>query len=113
VGPERSIRHPHGILTGSFAARGYVGFGVPSIMSGRPHQMWGIVYGQDHVWPSVCKAKTLWVLESTARCSVKCPKGAAARDGLAGGEVSRRQDDMPHDEVRGVLLGCKGSKEMT
>jgi hypothetical protein len=95
-------RDPNGIFcgTGRRGLRCAIGHEWPAA------QMWGIVYGQDHVWPGVCKAKTLWVLESTARCSVKCPKGAAARDGLAGGEVSRRQDDMPHDEVRGVLLGC-------
>jgi hypothetical protein len=86
---------------------------VPTDMSGRPHQIRGIGYDQNHMWPSVCKAKTLWVLESTARCSAKHPKGAATRDGLAGGAVSRRQDNMPHDEVRGVLLGCYGSKETT
>jgi hypothetical protein len=37
---------------------------------------------------------------------VQSSKVAAARDGLTGGDVSRRQDNMPHDEVRGVLLVC-------
>jgi hypothetical protein len=45
-----------------------------------------------------------WVLESTARCSVKCIKGAAAQDGLTGGEVRLRLDNVPHGEVCGVLL---------
>jgi hypothetical protein len=39
-----------------------------------------------------------------ARCSVKSPKGAAARDGLAGGEVRLHLDNVSHDEVREVLL---------
>jgi hypothetical protein len=46
------------------------------------------------------------VLESTARRSMKCPKGAVAWDGLANGEVSRRLGNMHHGEVRGILLGC-------
>jgi hypothetical protein len=63
--------------------------------------------------PACARPKTPWVLESTARCSVKSPKGAATREGLAGSEGSRRQDNMPHGEVRGVLLGRQGSKETT
>jgi hypothetical protein len=43
-------------------------------------------------------------LESTARCSVNCPKGATSRDGVAGGEVRLRLDNVPHGEVCGVLL---------
>jgi hypothetical protein len=74
--------------------------------SGGPHEIRWIGRGKIRVWSSVCMDKTLWVLESTARCSVKSPKGAAAQDGLASGEVSRRQDNMPHCEVRGVLLVC-------
>jgi hypothetical protein len=79
---------------------------VPTVLSGRPHQVRGIGYGQYHVWPSMCKAKTLWVLESTAKCSVKSPREATVRDGLTGGEVSQHQDNTPHGEVRGVPLGC-------
>jgi hypothetical protein len=72
--------------------------------SGRPHEIWWIGRGQIRVWSSVCKAKTLRVLESTARCSVNCPKGAASRDGVAGGEVRLRLDSVPHGEVCGILL---------
>jgi hypothetical protein len=74
--------------------------------SGVPHEIRWISRSQIRVWSSVCKAKTLWVLEATSRCSVRSPKRAVARDGLAGGEVSRRQDNMPHCEVRGILLVC-------
>jgi hypothetical protein len=62
-----------------------------------------ILCGHHDMWADVCR-KTLWVLEATARCSVQFPKGAAAPDGLAGGEVSRRQFNVFHGEVRGVLL---------
>jgi hypothetical protein len=51
----------------------------------------------------VCR-KTLWVLESSARCSVQCSKGAAAQDDLAGGEVSQRLVNVLHGEVREALL---------
>jgi hypothetical protein len=74
--------------------------------SGRLHEIWWMGRDQIRMWSSVCKAKTLWVLEATARFSVKSPKGAVKRDGLAGGEVSRCQDNMPHCEVCGVLLVC-------
>jgi hypothetical protein len=57
------------------------------------------------VWAGMGR-KTLWVLEATSRCSVQCPKGAAARDGLTGGEVSWRQVNMLHGEVHGVPLVC-------
>jgi hypothetical protein len=33
---------------------------------------------------------------------MKCPKGAAVRDDLADGEVSRRLDNTPHVEIRVV-----------
>jgi hypothetical protein len=95
-------RDPEGIFCGT----GRRGLRCAIVHECRPHQIRGIGYGQNHMWPSVCKAKTLWVLESTAMCSVKCPKGAATRVGLAGGEISQRQDNMPHDEVHRVLLGC-------
>jgi hypothetical protein len=58
--------------------------------SGGPHEIQRIGRGQTRVWSRVCKAKPPWVLESTTRCLVKSPIGAAAREGLAGGEVSRR-----------------------
>jgi hypothetical protein len=42
----------------------------------------------------------------TATCSVKCPNGVVARDGLIGGEVRLRLDNVSHDEVCGVLPIC-------
>jgi hypothetical protein len=33
-----------------------------------------------------------------------CPKGVAAQDGLAGGEVLLHLVNVPHGEVLGVLL---------
>jgi hypothetical protein len=58
-----------------------------------------------HVGRCVCR-KTPWVLGSTARCLVHCPKGEAARDGLTGGEVPLRLVNVLHGEVRGVQLVC-------
>jgi hypothetical protein len=72
--------------------------------SGGPHEIRWSGRGQIRVWSSVCKDKPPWVLESTDKCSVYCPKGAAALDGLAGGEVLLRLVNVPHGEVRGVLL---------
>jgi hypothetical protein len=63
-------------------------------------------YSRTHVWPSVRRAKPLWVIECEAWRSMECPKGTAARDGLTDGEVSRRQDHTCHNEVCGYLLGC-------
>jgi hypothetical protein len=45
-------------------------------------------------------------LETTARRSMKCPKGAAAQGDLADGEVSRRLGNTPHDEIRVVQRVC-------
>jgi hypothetical protein len=62
-----------------------------------------ILCGHRSMWAGVCR-KTLWVLESSARCSVQCSKGAAARVDLASGEVSRRLINVLHGEIREVLL---------
>jgi hypothetical protein len=70
---------------------------------GGSHRIRRIGYGRTHEWPSVRRAKPLWVLECTARCSMECPKGAAVRDGLADGEVSQRKDHTCHCEVCGFL----------
>jgi hypothetical protein len=55
------------------------------------------------MWAGAC-IKPFWVLESSTRCSVQCSKGAAARDDLAGDEVSRCLINVLHGEVREVLL---------
>jgi hypothetical protein len=62
-----------------------------------------ILCGHHGMWASVCR-KTLWVLESTDRCSVQCSKGAAVRDDLAGGEVSQRLAHVLQGNFRQVLL---------
>jgi hypothetical protein len=72
--------------------------------SGQAHKMARILCDHHNMWAGECR-KAPWVLGLTVRCSVKCPKGAAARDGLAGGEVRLRLDNMYHDEVHGVLPG--------
>jgi hypothetical protein len=64
--------------------------------NGGSHEIQWISRGQIRVWSSMCKDKT-------AQCSVNCPKGAAARDGLADGKVRLHRDSVPHDEVYGVL----------